>query len=48
MLKSNKGLVYVILFGSYARGNWVYERGYDEENEHNYSYVSDLDNFNCY
>lgn len=43
MLKSNKGLVYVILFGSYARGNWVYERGYDEENEHNYSYVSDLD-----
>lgn len=43
MLRSNKGLVYVILFGSYARGNWVYERGYDEENEHNYSYVSDLD-----
>lgn len=43
MLKSNKGLVYVILFGSYARGDWVYERGYDEENEHNYSYVSDLD-----
>lgn len=33
----------MILFGSYARGNWVYERGYDEENEHNYSYVSDLD-----
>ena len=27
MLKSNKGLVYVILFGSYARGNWVYEPG---------------------
>jgi hypothetical protein len=28
---------------SYARGNWVHERGYDEENERNYSYVSDLD-----
>jgi predicted nucleotidyltransferase/HEPN domain-containing protein len=43
MLKSNKGLVYVILFGSYARGNWVYEHGYDKDNGHNYSYVSDLD-----
>lgn len=43
MLKSNKNLVYVILFGSYARGDWVYEEGYDEDNGHNYSYVSDLD-----
>ena len=43
MLRSNKGLVCMILFGSYARGDWVYERGYDQENEHNYSYVSDLD-----
>jgi len=41
--RSKKDLVFVILFGSYARGDWVYERGYDEEEGHNYSYISDLD-----
>ena len=43
MTKSKKGLAYLILFGSYARGDWVYERGYDIEEKHNYSYISDLD-----
>ena len=43
MTKSKKGLAYLILYGSYARGNWVYERGYDIEEKHNYSYISDLD-----
>ena len=39
---SNKGLAYLILFGSYARGDWVYERGIDEEGN-SYSYISDVD-----
>ena len=43
LLNSNKGLVYVILFGSYARGDYVFYKGYDEENNHKYSYISDLD-----
>ncbi|GAB4171362.1 MAG: HEPN domain-containing protein [Rickettsiaceae bacterium] len=43
MKKSKQGLVYLILFGSYARGDWVFERGYDEEEKHNYTYISDLD-----
>jgi len=43
MTKSKKGLAYLILFGSYARGDWVYEHGYDIEEKHNYSYISDLD-----
>ncbi len=41
--KSKKGLAYLILFGGYARGDWVYERGYDIEEKHDYSYISDLD-----
>lgn len=35
--------MYVILFGSYARGDYVFYKGYDEENDHKYSYISDLD-----
>ena len=43
MTKSKKGLAYLILFGGYARGDWVYESGYDIEEKHDYSYISDLD-----
>lgn len=43
LLNSNKGLVYGILFGSYARGDYVFYKGYDKENDHKYLYISDLD-----